>query len=148
MKIEITSELFLINDQSLEIKKTEASAFLAIINANYRKIELDNDSIVYIYDDLGIKFWEKENVVTEFQIALDKSVNEYMPQQAYQGELSYKNKPIVDIRFLNHLTAFDKNLEKDMDNFRFGMNTYKSFNPKQNISFRILDMNVSTISIT
>ena len=50
---------------------------------------------LYIYDQLGIRFWAKADVVSELQIILETEKRETFPTHSFIGSFEYKGRVLL-----------------------------------------------------
>jgi hypothetical protein len=54
----------------------------------YKELTINN---LYLYDMLGVRFWAKQEVVSELQLVLETTPRETFPTQAFKGGIYYQN---------------------------------------------------------
>ena len=72
---------------------------------------------LYLYDQLGIRFWAKAEVVSELQIVFETEERETFPVNSFVGPLQYKSytllPPVAGSTFMdNKLSGFVQDLER------------------------------------
>jgi hypothetical protein len=55
----------------------------------YKEQPINN---LYLYDMLGIRFWAKQEVVSELQLVLETTPRETFPTKAFKGGIYYQNR--------------------------------------------------------
>lgn len=91
----------------------------------YYKEVLQNT--LYLYDELGIRFWAKNEVITEWQLVLETKAAEVFPTRAYTGPLAYQGQTLAlplpgSLLATGQLPGF----QLDTDAKQYGITTYRS----------------------
>ena len=85
---------------------------------------------LYIYDQIGIRFWAKDEIVSELQLVLETKESETFPVRAFVGPIEYRGQtlfPPVPSSFFTSggLPGF----VQDTDRLQYGTIVYEAKTP-------------------
>lgn len=114
-----------INNKRIFVNNIDPDSFTKILNVFPRIIKMDMGVSIYVFDQIGIRFWERNNKVYEVELAFVKSNDYKCPKEVFIGEVFINKKQLSLPIFIEAI----KNLEnveviKDNDSHRFGLNVY------------------------
>lgn len=115
----------------------------------YYKEVLQNT--LYLYDELGIRFWAVHEVVTEWQLVLETKAADVFPKQAYTGALDYQGQALP-VPLPGHLLASGQlpGFVLDGDAQQYGVTTYRCAGPPLTYAATLSRQtdNIATISVS
>lgn len=115
----------------------------------YYKEVLQNT--LYLYDELGIRFWAKNDVVTEWQLVLETKAADVFPKQAYTGALDYLGLALpVPLPGSLFATGQLPGFVLDTDAQQYGVTTYRRAGPPLTYKATLSRQtgNVATVSVS
>ena len=106
------------------------SDLIFILGAPSRSMALEY-SVLHIYDHLGLRFWAKNGVVSEFQIVLETEDHYALPSQAFVGLLQYRGQVlIIPVPGSLFSEREIRDFVQDTDPLQYGVVTYDAKLPR------------------
>jgi hypothetical protein len=102
-----------------------------------KKFNLEYGYTLFVLDTIGIRFWAKNNKITQTQVFLNKMEDEKFPVNSFDGQLLinklFMNAPIK-VEDLEKIGA--TKIIKDDDSLRFGINMYEVYLENKKYTFQ------------
>jgi hypothetical protein len=104
----------------------------------WRKIDLDNNTQLCIIDKEGIRYWAKNNQISELQVILNGNKNsQYFPIKNFEGSISINGNAIDAQSKFNSNLIQQLELTLNDDDLRFGIRSY--FHNNAVLSYSIIE---------
>ena len=121
MNVKVIENDLIVNDVVIN-KQSDISS---LSEGQKRKIDLEKKITLIILDDEGIRYWVKDNQISEIQVCLnDVGKSDYFPKSAASEIVMINNIPFNRETKINNEIIEKLKLLIDDDNLRFGITTY------------------------
>lgn len=121
MNVKVIENDLIVNDTVVN-KQSDVSL---LSEGRERKIYLEKKITLIILDDEGIRYWIKDNQISELQVCLnDVGKSDYFPKSAASESVLINNIPFNRETKINDEIIKKLKLSIDDDNLRFGITTY------------------------
>ncbi len=121
LDIRLADDYITIGPVVLVPRGSTVSEVTRVLGAPDRILPLNHNNVLintlYLYDNIGIRFWAKAEVVSELQVVFETEKRETFPANSFVGPLQYKNyvllPPVPSSAFRsNKLIGFVQDLER------------------------------------
>lgn len=138
MDVNLSPSGFYLNGLLIERNLTKVSETVALLEENYREIELRYGIRLLVFDNLGVRVWAKGNLVSQAQIVLSddsEEQDEKMPREFFRGAIRINEQTLFYPIYKSEIEAQVGALEPDDDSRRYGVNMFHLYLGERKFAF-------------